>query len=94
MIVFLIVISDCLFLLLPLVNQTAFTAMIGVATVSFGISYVIPIALRVTAARNNFKKSHFHLGKYSIIIGWISTLWLIFTCIVFNFPTAFNENGN
>ncbi len=85
---------DWALLMLPLGSDVAFTAIIGIATIAFSISYVIPIFLRITTARKTFKISNFHLGRFSIIFGVISTLWLSFTIIIFNFPVAFDENGN
>ena len=51
------------------------------------MSYLVPILLGVTASRTKFKPGPFHLGKFSIVMGWISSLWLMFTCVLFVLPT-------
>jgi|688.fasta_scaffold2780734_1 hypothetical protein len=45
---------DWALLMLPLGSDVAFTAIIGIATIAFSISYVIPIFLRITSARKTF----------------------------------------
>lgn len=46
----------------------------------------------MTVSRNLFKQGPYNLGRYSFVIGWISTIFLIGTSILFLFPTSFNED--
>lgn len=78
--------------LLPLINDTTFSAMTSISTIGYQFSYVVPILLRITVAKNTFKQGPFNLGRYSILIGWTSCIWLLFTNAFFFFPTSFNEN--
>jgi len=91
--VVLVWIFDSLLLLLPLVNTTAFNAIVSLTTIGFQISYAIPIFLRVTDARDSFPPGAFNLGRYSIIIGWISSIWLTLTSLLFFWPSAFPVNS-
>ena len=47
-IIFLVFLMDALLCLLPLASSTAFTAITGICTIGYQISYAIPILLRVT----------------------------------------------
>ncbi len=84
---------DSILLLLPLVNTTAFNAIVSLTTIGFQISYAIPIFLRVTDARDTFQQGAFHLGKYSIVCGWISSIWLTLTSLLFFWPATFPVNA-
>ncbi|KAI8055589.1 amino acid/polyamine transporter I [Gilbertella persicaria] len=74
--------------ILYMINSTAYEAIVSVNTIGSQMSYLVPILLRVTSSRTKFQPGPFHLGKYSIVLGWISSLWLIFTCALFICPTA------
>ena len=86
--VFLVWALDCLLLLLPLVNVTAFNAIVSLTTIGFQISYAIPIYLRVTDSRNTFQRGEFHLGRWSLLVGWLAAIWLTFTSILFFWPVV------
>ncbi len=83
---------DSFLVLLPLINDTTFSAITSISTIGYQTSYAIPIFLRVTVARNTFEQGPFNLGRYSVFIGWVATIWLVGTNICFFFPTSFNEN--
>ncbi len=91
--IFLVFILDTLFCMLPLISETAFDAITSITTIGYEISYMIPILLRITVARNSFKPSSFHLGSFSLPCGILSVMYLIFTSVIFLFPTAFSSNG-
>jgi amino acid transporter len=91
--IFLVFILDALFCSLPLISETAFDAITSITTIGYEISYMIPILLRITVARNTFKPSSFHLGKFSMPCGILSVIYLIFTSVIFLFPTAFSSDG-
>lgn len=90
----LVFVLDCLMCLLPLANPLAFTAVTSLTCIGYQISYAIPIFLRLTASRTTFKKSDFHLGRFSEPVGWIAVIWLVGTSIIFLFPTSFNDDGS
>lgn len=73
--------------ILYMINSTAFTAIVSVNTIGSQMSYLVPILLRVTASRNKFQPGPFSLGIFSVPMGWISSLWLMFTCVLFVLPT-------
>ncbi|CAO3636929.1 unnamed protein product [Cunninghamella blakesleeana] len=73
--------------ILYIINSTAYTAIVSVNTIGSQLSYFVPILLRVTTARNTFQHGPWHLGRFSIIIGWISCAWILFTCCLFILPT-------
>lgn len=93
-IIFLVFFADVALCLLPLISETAFSAVMSITTIGYQISYAIPMLLRLTVARKTFKKSTFHLGPFSEIVGWISVVWLFVTSIFFLLPTEYDENGN
>jgi len=80
---------DSLLLLLQLASTTAFGAIIAIATLGFQISYLIPIFFRCTSARKTFPVGEFNLGRFSIPIGIISSIWLTITSIVMFFPEQY-----
>ncbi len=75
---------------LPLYSERAFTAITGITTVSYQISYAIPIWFRITSSRDSFVPSHFNLGKYSLLVGWISAIWLTLTSVIMFLPTSYD----
>jgi len=90
--VILIFVFDAILLTLPLVNPQAFAAIVSLTTIGFQISYAIPIWLRITHSKNTFQQGQFHLGKFSIICGWISALWLTLTSLLFFWPFKYPVN--
>eukprot|EP01123_Difflugia_compressa_P006737 TRINITY_DN19090_c0_g1_i1.p1 TRINITY_DN19090_c0_g1~~TRINITY_DN19090_c0_g1_i1.p1 ORF type:complete len:518 (+),score=74.60 TRINITY_DN19090_c0_g1_i1:132-1556(+) len=85
-----VIILKCwLLLLLQLVNTTAFWAIVSITTIGLQISYAIPIWLRVTQSRISFTPGPFHLGRFSLVCGWISAIWLTATSLLFFFPFKF-----
>lgn len=91
--IILVFIIDVLLCCLPLVNSTAFAAITGITTIGFQISYAMPILMRLTASKDTFVQSPaFNLGRWSILIGWISCIWLIVTSCIFFFPTQFDAD--
>ncbi|KAF9948816.1 hypothetical protein BGZ65_007798, partial [Modicella reniformis] len=81
-------IAFCLILGLPYMwSKTAFSAIVSVNTIASSISYLIPILCRIVLARHTFEPGPFHLGKFSIPIGIVSTLWIVITSVLFLCPT-------
>jgi hypothetical protein len=60
-------------------------------------SYVIPILLRVTVAKDTFRPSEFSLGLWSVPCGWVAVGWGVLMTLVLCLPevapiTAANVN--
>ncbi|KAG0071506.1 hypothetical protein BGZ89_010432 [Linnemannia elongata] len=83
-------IAFCFFLGLPYIwSETAYSAIVSVNTIASSISYLIPILCRILLARESFQPGPFSLGRYSILIGVISTFWIVVTSALFLCPTEF-----
>ncbi|KAF9350491.1 hypothetical protein BGX26_011334 [Mortierella sp. AD094] len=83
-------IAFCFVLGLPYIwSLTAFSAIVSVNTIASSISYLIPILCRIVLARDSFEPGPFHLGRFSIPIGIVSTTWIIVTSILFLCPISY-----
>ena len=80
---------DCLLLLLQLASNTAFAAIIAIATLGFQTSYLMPILFRWTAARKTFPVGEFNLGRFGVPVALIASLWLTITSIFMFFPANY-----
>ena len=87
LLIFLVQSSLCI---LPLFSEKAFTVITGITTVSYQISYAIPIWLRITSSRKSFTPSYFNLGRYSLLIGWIAAIWLTVTSTIMFLPNSYD----
>ena len=90
--IFFVFLVDSFLVLLPLISDTAFSAITQISTIGYSTSYAIPIILRVTVSRNTFRQGPFNLGRWSILNGSIASIFLVATSICFFFPTNFDEN--
>lgn len=90
--IFFVFVVDSIIVLLPLISDTAFSAITQISTIGYSTSYAIPIILRVTVSRKSFKQGPWNLGRLSVLIGVISSVFLVCTSICFFFPTSFDEN--
>lgn len=85
--VILVLVLDILFLLLGLASSIALTAILSICVIGYQISYAIPLILRLTPfGRKQFHQSYFNLGKYSIAMHAVASLWLVFTSIIMFWP--------
>ncbi|KAI8641143.1 amino acid permease-domain-containing protein [Parasitella parasitica] len=75
--------------LLYIINETAFNAIVSVNTIASSMAYFIPIALKLTVARNVFVPGPFHLGPFSDAINVISLFWILLTSVLFVCPTEY-----
>lgn len=69
-----------------LTNPTVLGALFSLTATGLYSSYFIPIFLRVTVSRDSFQAAEFSLGKYSIPMGWISSVWCLFMIIILCLP--------
>ena len=83
---------DSIIVLLPLISNIAFSAITQISTIGYSTSYAIPIILRVTSSRNTFQQGPYNLGRWSILNGTVSAIFLVATSICFFFPTQFDDN--
>ncbi|CAD6228250.1 unnamed protein product [Miscanthus lutarioriparius] len=74
-------------------SQVAFQAMVSIATLGMYIAYALPIFFRVTTARNSFVPGPFHLGRYSLVVGWVAVLWVALVTALFCLPVAYPVAG-
>lgn len=68
---------------------SAFSAITATATIATNFSYLIPIAARHTVGKNEFKPARFNLGTYSLVIGTISCLYIMFQFVVLLLPQVY-----
>lgn len=70
-------------------SAVAFSAITATATIATNFSYLIPIAARHTIGRHDFHPAPFNLGRYSIAIGTISGLYIMFQFVVLLLPQIY-----
>jgi amino acid transporter len=70
-------------------SLVAFQAMASVATTAVYIAYALPILFRVTLAYKSFTPGPFNLGRYSVLVGWISVLWVATITVLFSLPVSY-----
>ncbi|PQP96643.1 amino-acid permease BAT1 isoform X2 [Prunus yedoensis var. nudiflora] len=70
-------------------SLVAFNAMVSIATIGLYIAYALPIFLRVTLSRKSFVPGPFNLGRYGVLVGWISVLWVATISVFFSLPVAY-----
>ncbi|KAI7843794.1 hypothetical protein COHA_002692 [Chlorella ohadii] len=78
-------------------SDVAFIAISSIGIIGLEASYILPILLRLTVARKWFKKGPFHLGAFSLPLGWIAVVWGCFISVVLILPTVYpvtNTNFN
>lgn len=85
------VLSTVVQLLLGLIflgSNTAFNAFVGVAVLSLGASYAMPIAISLFNGRKEVVDAPFHLGKTGFIINTVAILWVLFEIVLFSMPAV------
>lgn len=70
-------------------STVAFSAITATATIATNFSYLIPITARHTVGRYDFKPARYNLGKYSVIIGTVSCLYIMFQFVVLLLPQIY-----
>lgn len=69
-------------------SSVAYGAITSIATIGLYIAYISPIFLRLRA-KDRFERGPWHLGKWTYLIGWIATVWVVIICIMFVLPEAY-----
>ena len=75
-----------------LINPGVLAALFSLTATGLYASYMIPILLRVTVAKDTFKPLEFNLGVYSIPFGYIAVAWASFMTIVLCLPQSYPVN--
>eukprot|EP01038_Epipyxis_sp_PR26KG_P007533 gene7533-10266_t len=86
--IWLVVIISFLMGLPGLVNDSALSALFSLTATGLYCSYLIPILLRITVSRDSFAPAEFNLGKWSVLIGYISVLWCSMMIVLLCLPTT------
>jgi amino acid transporter len=68
-------------------NSAAYAAVTSIAVIGLYIAYVLPTFLRLRQGAS-FKRGPWHLGRWSMPIGTIAVIWVVFITILFMLPTA------
>ncbi len=88
--IFFVCMFDMLIQLLPLIpngGDTAFNSIVSLSTISFQVSYGMPILLKLIYQPKSFPMTSMSLGVWSIPCGIASCLWLFGTACFLFFPT-------
>jgi amino acid transporter len=69
-----------------LANDSVLSALFSLTATGLYLSYLIPIFLRVTVAKDSFEPAEFNLGAWSIPMGWFSVCWCVLMVIILCLP--------
>lgn len=69
-------------------SDVAYETIVSINTIAANLSYFIPIYLRITMARKRFHRGPYHMGAFSIPVGIVACLWILFTSVFFVLPTV------
>ncbi|KAL0051838.1 hypothetical protein WJX82_002885 [Trebouxia sp. C0006] len=72
-----------------LAGANAFNVSSSIATSGLCLAYALPISFRMLLARGSFEPGPFSLGRWSIPMGVIAVVWLLFASVIFMLPLAY-----
>ena len=75
-------------------STVAFSAITATATISTNFSYLIPIVARQTIGRKDFVPGKWNLGKFSLPLSIIATVWIMFLFVVLLLPQLYPVDHN
>lgn len=75
-----------LFLLLLFAGDTAIGAIFSVGGISALVSFIMPVILRITYAKNTFVQGPWNLGRFAIPLGWVATAFVVMMVPFLCFP--------
>lgn len=91
----LVTVVEMLLGLLYLGSSTAFNAFVSVGVIALAVSYGIPIAISVRAARRGVRAARWALPP---ALGWlvnaVALAWIAFEVVLFSMPTAIPVTGS
>ena len=67
-------------------SYVAFSALTAAATVGTNLSYLIPIVARQTVGRDTFQPAKWNLGRWSIPVSTVASLYIMFLFVVLMLP--------
>lgn len=70
-------------------SAVAFSAITATATIATNFSYLFPIVARHTVGRAAFRPAKFNLGRYSVVVGAVSCLYIGFQFVVLLLPQVY-----
>jgi amino acid transporter len=68
-------------------NAEAYAAVTSIAVIGLYIAYILPVILRLRQG-DRFVRGPWHLGRWSMVVGVIATIWVAFITILFMLPPA------
>lgn len=74
--------------LIYLGSSAAFNAFVGAATICLSASYAIPISILAFRGRHLVDHAVFKLGKFGLVVNWITFVWIILAIVLFCMPTT------
>jgi amino acid transporter len=66
-------------------NPEAYAAVTSIAVIGLYIAYILPVILRLRQG-DRFVRGPWHLGRWSMTVGVIATIWVAFITILFMLP--------
>jgi amino acid transporter len=66
-------------------SVTAYFAVTAIAVIGLYIAYVLPTFLRLMAGKS-FQPGPWNLGRWSVPVGTIAVIWVVFICIMLMMP--------
>lgn len=73
--------------LLAFAGSAAINAVFSLSVTALYLAYGLPICARFLGT-NDFKPGPFHMGRLSAPIAVVAVLWMLFTSVVFMFPST------
>ena len=70
-------------------SYVAFSALTAAATVGTNLSYLIPIVARQTVGREAFQPGKWNLGRYSLLVSVVGSLYISFLFVVLMLPQIY-----
>ena len=75
-------------------SVVAFSAITATATIATNASYLIPIIARHTVGRKSFVPAKWNLGKFSLPLAIIATVYIMFLFVVLLLPQLYPVDAN
>jgi hypothetical protein len=74
--------------LLTLIAPAAAQALFSLAVAGNNVAWGVPIFCRIVWGQKKFKPGPFYTGRFSIAIGWVAIIFLVFGTILSMFPVG------
>jgi choline transport protein len=81
-------VSFCLLYgLVYIASSTAFNCIVNMSILFLNISFTVPQAILASGRRDKLPARSFDLGRWGYAVNIFSVVWLVFSGILFCFPT-------